>query len=370
MTVAGSDSDLRVHDVFARRRHISELDGIRGLAILAVMLFHARVPPFEGGFAGVEVFFVLSGFLITSLLFVEHESINRISLGCFYARRALRLTPALLLLIVVFCIWSWGWLPLWQAKSNTIDSAIAFSYLTNWGLALSLRPPSMVGHTWSLSIEEQFYLFWAPALALAFKCLGRSRGLLVLALSIAAFSWAWRIALLSMGEPFVRVYSGLDTRLDGLMLGAATALAVSLGIAGSLLRRPSAGTALKFLSPVCLAALFAMCVFARWQEPWLYRYGLVAIELCTVVVILDVIYTQGSPVAAMLRNSALVWIGTISYGLYIWHYPIYQCLLFIVKWDPIKTFLLGSPIVFVVAALSYYLVERPILRFKKHFVPK
>ena len=129
------------------------LDGLRGTAILSVMAYHAQTPFFRGGFIGVDIFFVLSGFLISSLLVSEFDRCNAVSLKNFYMRRLLRLAPALIGLLVIFCVASSLFLSAQKANSNYIDSLIALAYLSNWARALSIHPPDFLGHTWSLSIE-------------------------------------------------------------------------------------------------------------------------------------------------------------------------------------------------------------------------
>jgi peptidoglycan/LPS O-acetylase OafA/YrhL len=142
------------------------LDGIRGVSILAVMIYHAGASFLPGGFIGVDVFFVLSGFLITALLLKEYDRGRQIQLKKLYIRRVLRLAPALAVLLFVFTVSSWLLLEPKQAGSHLWDAFITLCYASNWTQALDIHPPDLLGHTWSLSIEEQFYILWPMTLCL------------------------------------------------------------------------------------------------------------------------------------------------------------------------------------------------------------
>lgn len=199
------------------------LTGLRGGAVLLVMLFHADVPMLRGGYIGVDIFFVLSGFLISSLLIEEFHASGTINIKHFYIRRLLRLAPAVLLLLAIFSLLSFLFLSPERSSRNLIDALIALTYMSNWARAFSIHPPDYLGHTWSLSIEEQFYIFWPLTLVLFLRLSPRLSHVAVLILAIALASAGLRIFLLAEGASFFRLYNGLDTRADALMIGCALA---------------------------------------------------------------------------------------------------------------------------------------------------
>src|SRR5262245_60440887 len=185
------------------------------------MLYHSGVSRgaelvLPGGFIGVDVFFVLSGYLITALLVVEWEQDGRISLPHFYARRALRLLPALSLLLLAYLAVGWWLTKGWQAL--LVNAGIVLFYAANWARALGRDLP-ILGHTWSLSIEEQFYLLWPPIVVVLLRLGLTRRGLAAVALGGALLAAAARVALGLAGASFQRLYNGLDTRADALLVG-------------------------------------------------------------------------------------------------------------------------------------------------------
>ncbi len=197
-------------------RYEPSLDGMRAVAVTCVVAFHAThwLP---GGWAGVDVFFVLSGFLITSLLAQEIEASGSIDLGSFYLRRALRLVPALTVMLLASLAVA-VLLP-----SRTLEDVraigLAGTYLMNWNRAFALFPQAWLGHTWSLAMEEQFYLLW-PAILL----LIRARRPVTLISALVVLVTVWRLVLVLSGAPAERTYNGFDTHADGLLIGSALAL--------------------------------------------------------------------------------------------------------------------------------------------------
>jgi len=349
-------------------RYSPQLDGLRGIAILVVMLFHADLPGFSGGFLGVDIFFVLSGFLITTMLVEEYEHYGSVSLRNFYARRVLRLAPALLLLLVSFCLYSWFFLDEATAKSNFIDALIALGYLSNWARAFSLHPPDFLGHTWSLSIEEQFYILWPLMLLSMLALLKKRKALFAATVALSLSSSLLRIALLVAGATVERLYNGLDTRADALMAGCALGLFLTPELAGNI----AIG---RFKKQIFFAALFSsLCLFvlvgyADWHSHYLYSIGFFAVEIFTAVLILEIVTNTKGAFALFLSQRWLVWIGSISYGLYLWHHPLF-CIVKSYGYDRFTITTVGSLITFLVAALSFYLLEKPVLRFKRSFVRK
>jgi peptidoglycan/LPS O-acetylase OafA/YrhL len=209
-----------------RFQYVPALDGLRGLAVVVVMIYHAAPELLPGGFLGVELFFVLSGFLITSLLLKEHDR-SGIQLGRFYMRRALRLTPALIVMLASVVLLSWVALSGDAFRNTVSDAAFSLTYIFNWVRASDPGRSSFLGHTWSLCIEEQFYLLW-PLLLPAITMIGRRDRLTERLLVAVAAIVLWRMVLSNFASP-MRIYNGLDTRADGLLLGCALGAAIHDG---------------------------------------------------------------------------------------------------------------------------------------------
>ena len=348
--------------------YIPALDGLRAFAVGAVMLFHAGLPLVSGGFIGVDIFFVLSGFLITSILLREYEKHGRISLKNFYMRRILRLLPALVLMLLVFVAFSAVYGDVETLWTHTIDALIVLFYSANWARAFNIHPPDFLGHAWSLSIEEQFYLLW-PLTLMAILSFGRTRrDMLLIILGLALFAWGLRSYMLSQGVAIDRLYNGLDTRADALLLGCVVGVLLSTPSFIQKIEHPLALACIKHVAPVAGASLMWIGMTIHWQSPHLYYWVQCLIELLTALIIIDVVASPQSLVRGLLERKWLVWMGSISYGLYLWHYPIFR-LMFILEYSSGEVLLLGSLLTFGVASLSYYLLEQPILRKKKNFQP-
>lgn len=345
------------------------LDGLRGFAILAVIAFHAGVPFLQGGFVGVDVFFVLSGFLITCLLVQEWDRNGAISLKNFYRRRALRLLPALALLICTYLLVSCLLLPASTAAENGIDALIALFYSSNWARAFEvMRPdgfyrPDLLGHTWSLSIEEQYYLLWPLLLLAMLRTLRSRRTILWLILGGVLLSWLARALMCAEGVPFERLYNGLDTRADALLMGSLLGVAWSSGLISE---TGFSAAARKATSAVSILGLVVLCMAARWDRPWMYYLSFFLIALFAGAITLDLLSRREGVLNRIMEWRPLVWVGRISYGLYLWHYPIFR-LVQLEDWPWYVGLPVGVTATFVVAVVSYYFLERPLLRRKFHY---
>jgi peptidoglycan/LPS O-acetylase OafA/YrhL len=327
---------------------VAALDGVRGVAILVVLVGHAGW--LGMGAAGVDVFFVLSGYLITGLLLDEKGATGRVSLRNFYARRFLRLAPALALVVTLWVIAA-AVLHL-GFRRNLEDAAIAVGYAANWTLAFGLDRPRWLAHTWSLCVEEQFYFLW-PWLTLGlFGLLGRGKAAALACVMAAVGIAAYRGWLAGAGATFFRIYYGLDTRGDALLLGAALAFwmpAVRGGLAGA-------------VGWAGFAALMAYVVsngFGRGTS-------FVIPALCAVAILLGLLRSPRGLLAGALSAKPLAWLGMISYGVYLFHYPIVTYLQY-KGWGRWGVTLVGVPLALGLAALSFYLLERPCLRWKEYF---
>lgn len=353
--------------------HLPGLDGLRALAVTAVVLFHADIAWVAGGYLGVDLFFVISGFLITSLLAAEVDRTGRVKLGDFYIRRARRLLPASYLMTVLVALTAWNVAP--DALHRLRDDAFAsLGYLTNWELIYSgksyfediARQPLLL-HLWSLAIEEQYYLLWAPVVFFFAPRYGR-RGLAVVATALAAASVAWmafkarEIGYPEMGTDPSRLYFGTDTHGFGLIIGSVLGL----------LWRPNAmkRSANPALSEgVFIAGLMALAgtlvMFATMTEatPWLYPWGFLVSALTSAMLIAAATY-RGSIFGGFLDQQPLRWLGERSYGIYLWHWPVFMLTRpdIDLHWDPNLVFAFRVAVTLGVSALSYKYVEQPIRR--------
>jgi peptidoglycan/LPS O-acetylase OafA/YrhL len=334
------------------------LDGLRAIAVLAVLAFHSGL--IHGGFLGVDVFFTLSGFLITALLLEEHARTGAIAIRRFYVRRALRLLPALVALLLVCGGVLFATVPseFWPIVSGYLLGVL--SYVANW-LIIYWRPLGVLGHTWSLAIEEQFYLVWPVLLLLLLRRVRSPRWIITGLLTAAAGSLLWRLAFAWVGgASWSRIYRGTDTHADGLLLGAA--LAVWLysrgGAVPAVWSRAAGGSAALGLLGLFLAAPLVPG----------YVYGVTALAAVATTGLILAIVAGGSRLTNWLAAGWLVRIGWISYGVYLWHFPVFvQCSVLRQAGEsaaPPGRTALAWGLTFAIALISYVLIERPFLAYK------
>ncbi len=405
---------------------VPALDGLRAMAVLGVMLYHGGAPFAGGGYLAIDVFFVLSGFLITSLLLGEWGSRLSIGLGQFWARRARRLLPALLVMLVGVAIYAKVFATPGEFANLRLDSLSTLFYVSNWHFIFSgsdyfnlTAQPSPLQHMWSLSIEEQFYIVWPP-LVLVLLRLGRrlrpSRRLwpiLVVAVSGAIASAVDMRLSFQGGASITRLYEGTDTRCQDILIGAALAIAMAMWaerrpsvpeapvgtatVVGMERSHPAAGTTGMVpprphrrdrhrrrgpsLRPIpawevdsfrgrlglqavgwaaCLAALY-LCVHLSGWSPFLFEGGYFLFALGVALVIFCVVTAQKAPLSRALGNTVFRYIGRISYGMYLWHFPLFAFL------SAARLGLYGYPLLLIrfsvtvlVATGSFYLVEEPV----------
>ena len=345
--------------------HRSGLDGLRALAVAGVFLYHANVSWLPGGFLGVDLFFVLSGFLITSLLLDEWSVTGSIDLNRFWARRARRLFPAVLL-VIVFALLATSTIARDDLSRTRADALSAFVYLTNWREIIASHSyfnqfgrPSLLLQLWSLAVEEQFYLFWPLILIAALRKLPR-RGTIGLTAGLAAVSWVLMLLLYNPNGDPSRVYYGTDTRAFTLLIGALLAFAWPL--ARLPVELPQGRV--RLLDGIGLAALlgvFALFWRAQDFDPWMYRWGFLAMAVLGATLVAVVSH----PAAALGRAfgcAPLRWLGARSYGIYLWHWPIMQLTRpgVDLAWHGPSLILAQAVATVAVAALSYRYVEMPI----------
>jgi peptidoglycan/LPS O-acetylase OafA/YrhL len=349
---------------------VTGLDGIRAIAVLLVMLFHLSPGAVVGGFIGVDLFFVVSGFLITSLLLREHAANGRIALSAFWRRRARRLLPALGVLLLVCCTAAYAIRgDVLIGLGQQVLGAVTFS--SNWlFLAASSNyfdstVPELFRNLWSLAVEEQFYLIWPLLLVVVLVRLPRwVRIASVAALAVGSAVW---MAVLWAPEAATRVYYGTDTHFFGLALGATLAFAATRWPTAALEWPRVARRVLGIAGPVALLGVVAIAVVMNEDAQITFRGGLAAVSLLSAIVIATLL-VPGTPLAAVLNWAPLRWIGERSYGLYLWHWPVFILVVAALPtWarDGVMGWLLGGialVITVAAAAVSYALVEQPIRR--------
>lgn len=354
----------------ARLPHVPALDGLRGIAVVGVLAFHAG--HLSGGFLGVDLFFVLSGFLITTLLLIERDADGRISLGGFWGRRARRLLPALFAVIAASTV-----VMRIIGRPDELDrfaqeALAALFYVANWQQLSAggdywalFDSPSPLEHLWSLAIEEQFYVVWPLIVTACLAVVGGRRWVLG---ALSAGGLVGSIILLNIlgdaAEGTTRAYYGTDTRAASILFGAELAI----GTAG---RRRASGwaeTTLAALAVPAVVALGYLWVVADGTDAWLYDWGLPVHGLLGAVVIAVVAGPSPGPVGRLLEMRPIRAAGDISYGLYLWHWPVYVVL------DGARTGLDGWTLTglrvavsLAVSIASYQFLEQPIRRGRVSF---
>jgi peptidoglycan/LPS O-acetylase OafA/YrhL len=334
------------------------LDGLRAIAVAAVFLYHARIDWLPGGFLGVDLFFVLSGYLITSLLLVEWETRNRIDLRRFWLRRARRLLPALVLVVLASLALAaiFARQDLARTRSDVLGSLF---YYANWHQIIAnhsyfnlMGNPSLLQHTWSLAVEEQFYIVWPLLLVPCLVLVGRKRMPMIVIAGIAA-SAALMWILYKPVDPS-RVYYGTDSRAFLLLMGILLAL-----VWPWIERLRRAVPLLELLGIAALVGTVLLFLQMHEFDPTLYQGGDLAAAFCFVVLIAAVAHPR-TGIGPALGIAPLRWVGERSYGMYLWHWPIIV-LVAGVNSRPSPGIVVGeAALVVTAAALSFRFVEEPI----------
>ena len=288
------------------------LDGIRAFSVLAVMAFHLGALP--GGFLGVEIFFVLSGYLITGILIRQFDGLGRISLRQFYARRVARLLPLLVVVLLATALGAWFTSHLERGLLGHAFMTLAYVANLHEGGTQSFGP---LGHVWSLSIEEQFYLLWPVAVTVMLGWRGRSGGssrVLWAAIALSFASSLYRILTVVASEDwFAAIYYGTLSRGSGILMGAALAAWLSATPSPNLAR-------LQRLCWPCVIALVTSFVVVQQTWTWTYTVLLPLVDMATVTLLL-LLTSSGGLLRAVLELRVLQYLGRISYGLYLWQPP-------------------------------------------------
>jgi peptidoglycan/LPS O-acetylase OafA/YrhL len=336
--------------------------------VLVVVASHAYVPGAPSGNVGVTIFFCLSGFLITRLLLAEDDRVGRIDLRGFYARRIRRLYPALLVMTsVVLVFLAAGWADGFAHRTG-VGALAAVAYSANWVAVVNGHDLGLLTHTWSLSVEEQFYLVWPPLLvAIAALHRGNRRPHVVLVgvlVGIMLAAAGWRVALISWGVPTLRLGWGTDTVAVRFAIGCLLAVVVETSRGHQLVRRWSPR-----LGPSAVVLLAASAALGdRWSL--LVRVGYFRLVALATAVVIAWVLTHPSRLRTVLESPVLVKAGLISYGLYLWHSPIFRLLeeRLDLAWPLLVPMQLSIAV--AVAVASYRFVELPFLRRERTPAPE
>lgn len=334
-----------------KARRSPPLDGVRGVAILAVVMYHLEIGPLRrGGWLGVELFFVLSGYLITALLLREHRNEGSVSLRLFFLRRALRVLPAMIVLeLVLLC--GLSWMDPFQQGNALRAFPTSMLFIANWVKAWDVWDFHPLHHTWSLAIEVHFYLLWPLALAFLMRRRTSPRGVMMVAGSLALGFGAWRLLLALGGAGRGRIYHGTDTRAGALLAGCA--LAAALASTGLALERHH--RTIRRAGWVGAGVIVVM--FFSWPDTKLGLVSGLPIFAVAAAAVVAACAVSDDGLARVLRLRPLVHIGELSYGIYLWH-------------DTIDSLFPRFPLHVRIgmfsgaAVLSWWLVEQPLLRLK------
>jgi peptidoglycan/LPS O-acetylase OafA/YrhL len=352
------------------------LDGLRAVAVLLVMFFHLQLfGSFAGGSIGVDIFFVLSGFLITTLLIGEYEKTTKINFGAFYARRALRLLPALFTVIVVAVLLVTLVQELHPLKYETLTGLpFVVLFLGNWAKVFDFNSLGILGHTWSLGIEEQFYLIW-PLLFALLAARRRREHVAIVLTALAVFVMAYRFLLVSLGLNAQSLYFRADAHCDGLLIGCALAF----WLASGKMATPTIGRISRWATVPALLIILIISEFVndgnRGQFRFMLQYGIALSVLCAAALIANQVTSPQPELSSILKAPIVVWIGRRSYGLYLWHFVVYRAVgslyhqRHLTNTNLMAENALKLGICFVAAAISYKVIETPALRLKRRFQP-
>ena len=344
--------------------YLPGLDGLRAVSVLAVIAYHLDLSWAPGGYLGVEVFFVVSGYLITLLALDEDRRTGAIDRVAFWGRRARRLLPAVVVLVAAVMAWTALAAGMEELRRFRGDGLASLLYVQNWHAIVTEQPyfatfgrPPPLRHLWSLAIEEQFYLLWPLFLPFSLRRLGR-RATVAITLLAGAASVLAMLALADIAAP-ERAYYGTDTRAFGILVGCALAF-------GWQPRRFRSDIAAAPKRTLTAAGLVAAATLA-WQfghrsefDPWTYPWGFALVDLCSVALIVTTTH-PGSPLRLRFGSPALAAVGRRSYSLYLWHWPVIVFTRPGADWP-----LQGAPallarlaLIWLLAEASYRFVEQP-----------
>ena len=329
---------------------------------VGVLVAHIHYSLYPGAIIFMDTFFMMSAYLITALLLKDWTRHGTLRFWNFYTRRFLRLFPALALLLLVFGVVVL--LFMGNKSGHAFEIASAFFYFSNWTRAFGVEVPGYLGHTWSLSIEEQYYALWPLGLLFLLRrfgiCTRVAVGLLVGAILVSL----WRLWLAQNGAPVHRMYNGFDTRADSLLLGCMLAFVLhppESAVRGLLSRNAA------WLVPGVSVILFALGLKMDFQDVNFYRFWQSACLVLSVLFCSGLIAGKDTVAHRFFELPALVYLGKICYGLYLWHLPVFLIMRLELKLGEAWEWTLGIAITLLLASLSHFLVEQRALSLRHKF---
>lgn len=337
--------------------YLRSLDGMRGLMTLAVVGAHAGLYPryLPGAMILMDMFFAMSGYLITSLLLKEFGRRGRINFGKFYVRRLARLYPALATMLAAFVVACWFLAG--DFRPRVVEALIAFFYVNNYWTVIVPTPVPFTGHLWSLAVEEHFYLVWPLVLSMLLARYGATRRVVALILLGALAFALLRIGLVHAGVSTHALYVLSHTRADAFLWGGAAALLLPLL---KLEMRPRLCDILAWsLVPMLIFTLIAMNRLHPDMR-WYYMVSPLFGAIPAVIALAAIVQPRRTFMHAFYETAPLVFIGRICYGLYVWHVPIMAPLH--AAYGRAAMIFIGVPLTFAIATASYYWMERPFMR--------
>ncbi|EQA7714512.1 acyltransferase family protein [Staphylococcus pseudintermedius] len=345
-------------------RYMPGLDGVRAVAVIAIIIYHLNPQWLSGGFLGVDTFFVISGYLITSLLLTEYHNTGKIKLMSFWLRRVKRLIPAVLFLVMGVIVLSLIFMPT-EIQKVRADSIAAIFYVSNWWYIMqnvdyfeqfAVQP---LKHLWSLAIEEQFYLVFPIVLLSLLSFIRRLKSIRIIFLILLVISMIAMMVLYVPNENVARVYFGTDTRIQTLLMGVLLALVWPPFQLKAKVNRQMR-TMIDTTGVVGLAILFICFKFVSETNSILYYGGFFLISTVTLLVIASSVHPSGY-FAKFLGNKVFTFIGSRSYSLYLWHYPIIVLIhhQFVQGQIPPLVYVVEILLMVLMAEFSYKFIEQP-----------
>ncbi|MDK4015001.1 acyltransferase family protein [Staphylococcus pseudintermedius] len=345
-------------------RYMPGLDGVRAVAVIAIIIYHLNPQWLSGGFLGVDTFFVISGYLITSLLLTEYHNTGKIKLMSFWLRRVKRLIPAVLFLVMGVIVLSLIFMPT-EIQKVRADSIAAIFYVSNWWYIMqnvdyfeqfAVQP---LKHLWSLAIEEQFYLVFPIVLLSLLSFIRRLKSIRIIFLILLVISMIAMMVLYVPNENVARVYFGTDTRIQTLLMGVLLALVWPPFQLKAKVNRQMR-TMIDTAGVVGLAILFICFKFVSETNSILYYGGFFLISTVTLLVIASSVHPSGY-FAKFLGNKVFTFIGSRSYSLYLWHYPIIVLIhhQFVQGQIPPLVYVVEILLMVLMAEFSYKFIEQP-----------
>ena len=352
-------------------RYIHSVDGLRAVAVVAVLLYHLGIDWIPGGFLGVDLFFVISGYVITGLILDSIERSGTLDLRAFYLSRIRRLVPALVAMVVLTLLYIGTYAPE-TVRRFVSDLPYVFTGAMNWALVSrqqdyfeAIGRPPLLQHTWSLAVEAQFYLIWPLVLLLVLRYFGK-KNISVAALGIALVSgialFLYSVQIDTHASAVSHVYFGTDTHSIGLFLGAA--LAVSWhpqNLTKEITRR--AQDFIDLIGVIGFLGLLSAFLFIKESDPTLYRIAFPIAAIFGCATLISVVH-PASRFAPILSTKPMIWIGERSYGIYLWHWIVFQLTRPSIDLvgDDWALYALRVLVVFALADISLRYVELPVRR--------